>query len=219
MTEIIEWVKNHLVLTIYSSVSTLIIFALAVSLFYQQPSETESMDEMVEQLMSDTEIPAESEVVDIETEGSQTTNTDTVVVEIKGALVSPGVYELKTGDRLVDAIELAGGLTEKADDRTINQALLLTDQMMIYVPFQGEEVSETSQVATVNGMESSTKININKAEINELTDLNGIGDSRAQSIIDYRVENGLFKTIEEIKNVSGIGDKIFENLKEQITVD
>lgn len=219
MTVIIEWIKDHLVLTIYSSVSTIIIFALAVSLIYQQSAETESVNETVEQLISDTEVSEESEVVDLNTEGSQITSADTVVVEIKGALVNPGVYELKTGDRLIDAIELAGGLTEKADDRTINQALLLTDQMMIYVPFQGEEISETSQAAAINGMESSAKININKAEINELTELNGIGDSRAQSIIDYRVENGLFKTSEEIKNVSGIGDKIFENLKEQIAVD
>lgn len=141
-----------------------------------------------------------------------------IMVDIKGAVNRPGVYEMFDNARLLDVIEKAGGFSEDADSRTVNLAQILTDQMMIYIPAEGEEISEKIQVTLTSEIESTKRININTADSIELTQLNGIGEARANSIIEYREENGRFKSIEEIKNVSGIGDSIFEGFKDEIVV-
>ncbi|MFJ7979345.1 helix-hairpin-helix domain-containing protein [Lysinibacillus xylanilyticus] len=150
-----------------------------------------------------------------------------VFVDIKGAVMYPGVYELQTDQRIIDAVKLAGGYTQDADTQLINHAQKVEDEMVIYIPQKGEKLDEitpnllkmptsgTSQGD--NGMKDQ-KVNLNKADEAMLTTLSGIGPSKAQSIISYREENGGFKTIEDLKKVSGIGDKIFEKLKDFITV-
>jgi len=146
---------------------------------------------------------------------------EAVVVDVKGAVKYPGVYHFTTEDRIADAIEAAGGYLEHANPVTINHAQKLSDEMVIYVPKKGEDVSEMAmQDFTSNETNTSEngKVNINTATETELTTLPGIGPSKATSIIAYREENGKFTNPEELKNVSGIGDKTYEKLQDLITV-
>lgn len=150
-----------------------------------------------------------------------------VFVDIKGAVMYPGVYELQPDQRIIDVVQLAGGYTQDADTQLINHAQKVQDEMVIYIPVKGEKLDEiTSNILTMptsgtsqgdNGMKDQ-KVNLNKADEATLTTLTGIGPSKAQSIISYREENGDFKTIEDLKKVSGIGEKTFEKLKDFITV-
>lgn len=155
-------------------------------------------------------------------------------VDVKGSVVNPGVYEFKYNDRVIDAIELAGGLTKNADTSNINLSQKLTSEMVIYVYSNSEiknnkdnlscdTICETN-IIEVNNCISSTNsnsnslININTATLIELTNLSGIGESKAKNIIEYRNANGDFKSIEDLKNISGIGDSLFEKIKDKITV-
>ena len=146
------------------------------------------------------------------------------MVDVKGAVNTPGVYLLTNEDRVVDAIEKAGGYTEEADTRLVNHAQRLQDEMVIYIPKKGEDLEfkqeTTSQTINIpsNNESSSGKVNINSADEAVLTTLPGIGPSKAQAIIEYRENSGSFKTIEDLKNVSGIGDKTFEKLRDFIDV-
>lgn len=158
-------------------------------------------------------------------EQSEQAVPESVIVDVKGAVKYPGVVQLTTEDRVMDAIEAAGGYTEQANPVTINHAQKLVDEMVIYVPQQGENIDELSiqtAIASTTGGQASAKddgkININTATEAELTTLSGIGPSKAAAIIAYREENGGFKTIEDLKNVSGIGDKTFEKLQDAIKV-
>lgn len=137
-----------------------------------------------------------------------------IYVDIKGAVAYPGVYKLEKASRLFQVVNLAGGLKEDADSNAINLSMILSDQDVIYVPFIGEEYPNIiDQIDNdVGGV-----ININTATIEQLQQLPGIGPSTAQKIIDYRNENGSFQSIEDIMNVSGIGESTFENIKESIT--
>lgn len=134
-----------------------------------------------------------------------------VVIDLKGAVKKPGIYILPEGSRLYEAIERAGGYKENADVKQVNGAQLLTDGEGIYIPTVGEEASLPAQ-------SQKGKVNLNKATEEELQTLPGIGPSKAKAIIQYRQEHGGFKSVDELKNVSGIGDKTFEKLKPEISV-
>jgi len=139
-----------------------------------------------------------------------------VFVDIKGEVKKPGVYQMKAGDRVKDAIDAAGGLTEEADSQKVNLAKRLEDQMVIVVPKVGEEVEEipageTSKEATKEG-----KVNINTATVEELKTLKGVGEKKAEAIIEYRKKNGSFQTKEDLMKVRGIGKKLFESFQERI---
>lgn len=166
-------------------------------------------------------------------------------VDIKGSVNNPGVYEFKENDRVIDAIKLAGGLTNNANTSNINLSQKLTSEMVIYV-YNNNEINNNApkltcdtvcntQVIEVNNCievttkkvdsENNTKndktngiVNINTASIDELMTLSGIGESKAKNIIEYRSTNGKFNTIEDIKNISGIGDALFNKIKDNITV-
>jgi competence protein ComEA len=179
-------------------------------------------------------------------------------VDVKGAVKKPGVYEFSDGDKIVDAINTAGGLTKNATTSNINLSKKLTSEMVVYIFTKSElsksnttnpittttactcetiEVnncitdSEVNNSASSNPTDASsttqsdsastsdnTKININTASATELTKISGIGDAKAKAIIAYRTEHGLFSKIEDIKNVSGLGDALFEKIKDYITV-
>ncbi len=144
-----------------------------------------------------------------------------VVVDVKGAVRHPGVYSMKDGDRLIDAINAAGGYLPNADSRMINHAMKLADEFVVYVPLEGEEVLDISSVA-MNGtttQQDDGKVNINTADEKELMTIPGVGPSKAASIIQYRTDNGFFKSPEALMEVSGIGQKTFEKLESQITVN
>lgn len=154
---------------------------------------------------------------------------NTLVVDIKGMINNPGVYEVEEGKRVNDIIKLAGGLKEGADTSNINLAKLVTDEMTIII-YSNEEVLEKYKKevcicdctyivndACINNNESKL-VNINTASLEELITINGIGKAKAEDIINYRKENGNFNTIDDIKNVPGIGVSLFEKIKDYITV-
>lgn len=148
--------------------------------------------------------------------------TEKIVVHVTGAVKNPGVYTLEEGKRVFDAIEIAGGQLSDADLSILNLAQKLHDEDKLYVPKIGEieniSAQESSYFGGTVGISSNKDgmININTADIKELIQLPGIGQVTAQNIINYRSTSGSFKTIEEIKNVSGIGDRKFEQIKDKI---
>lgn len=140
-----------------------------------------------------------------------------IKVYVTGLVKSPGVYTMKDGDRIDDAIKLAGGALEGADLSNINLAEKVKDEQMIKIPKVGEDNSSTGGIGDVK--KADGKININKATKEELDTLPGIGEVTAQRIIDFREQHGNFQKIEDIMNVSRIGPKLFEQIKDKITVD
>ena len=157
----------------------------------------------------------ETTVLAEKTEASTTQET-VIFVDIKGAVKNPGVYQMKVGDRVKDALEAAGGLTAEADSQKVNLAKRLEDQMVIVVPKVGEEAEEISAGVTSKEEAKEGKVNINTATVEELKTLKGVGDKKAEAIIEYRKKNGSFKTKEDLMKVRGIGKKLFESFEERI---
>lgn len=160
---------------------------------------------------------------------SKTEATDTqreqVTVDVKGAVTKPGVYTLKESSRVTDAIKAAGGMTEDADAKSVNLAASLSDEEVIYVASKDENVSVVDQsdsgAASDKGGKTSQKdgkINLNTATSEELQTISGIGAKRAEDIIAYRESHGGFQSVDDLKNVSGIGDKTLEKIRESIYV-
>lgn len=152
-----------------------------------------------------------------------------IIIHITGAVKTPGIVKLEEGSRIEDAINKAGGLTEDADISKVNLAYILEDGIKIIIPsntdigdFQEENIlSNDSGEGIIDNIETSSKsssLNINKATEQDLQNLPGIGPSLAAKIIAYRDENGKFTTVEDIKNVNGIGDSKYENIKDYICV-
>lgn len=141
-----------------------------------------------------------------------------IMVDVGGEVVNPMVVELEEGSRVEDAIKAAGGVTGNADLTEINRADFLDDGEKILIPSKQQERSSFDSGVKGSGysLYSDDRININTADSEELQMLDGVGPATAQKIIDYREANGSFKKIEDIKNVSGIGDKTFEKLKDDI---
>lgn len=174
-----------------------------------------------------------------EKEENKNDSVEYVIVDIKGEVTTPGVYELIKGSRVIDVINEAQGLTSNANTRYINLSKILEDGDAIVI-YSNDEIENASkeekiEVTTpcvcedVNSAcienninkennQTSEKININTATQEELTSLSGIGESKAKSIIKYREENGNFKSIEDIMKVSGISENLFAKIKENITV-
>lgn len=146
-----------------------------------------------------------------------TSEKSIIEVYISGEVKKPSVYQLNEGDRIQKLVELAGGFTDKADTSQINLALRLKDEDYILVPQKQAAANNEGTAAAITSTQNS-KININTADAAALEKLPRIGPALSQRIIDYRDKNGPFKDIKDIKKVSGIGDKMFENLKDKITV-
>lgn len=150
---------------------------------------------------------------DVETSDSEEESSDqedNIFVQVSGAVNSEGVYQLPRGSRVFEAISMAGGLREDAEVSGINQAQLLEDEAYIYVPTIDEQLEKDSK--------ESGKVNINQASKETLMTLPGVGESRADSIIKYRQEHGSFQKIEDIMQVAGIKEGLFEKIKDLITV-
>ena len=149
-----------------------------------------------------------------------------ITVFVSGEVNKPGVVTLKEGERLAVAVEKLGGTTKKADLNNINLAMKVKDEEHYIIPKYGDIKREKNnkeesitEKDNSNDKEESQKININTASIEELDKLPGVGEATANKIVNHRKENGDFKNIEEIKNVNGIGDKKFENMKDLICVN
>ena len=147
---------------------------------------------------------------------------ETIMVDIKGEIQNPGTYELEIGNRIIDVINKSGGLTDDADVRSINLSEKLEDEMLIIIPSKEELVNNQPVINSKNNTNvnqaQDSKISINTANVSTLMTLKGIGQKKAESIVEYREKNGLFKKIEDITNVSGIGNSIFDKIKNYIKV-
>lgn len=145
---------------------------------------------------------------------------DLITVDVKGAVKSPGIYDLPVGSRVNDAVQKAGDLTEQADSKSLNLAQKVSDEALVYVPTKGEEsASQQAGSGTASSTSKEKKVNLNKASLEELKQVKGLGGKRAQDIIDHRESNGKFKSVDELKKVSGIGAKTIEKLKDYVAVD
>lgn len=146
---------------------------------------------------------------------TQSVVPEEIVVDVKGAVQSPGIYITDSNARIHDVIEMAGGLTEDADANQVNFAQRVQDEMVIFVPTKDAAV----EIAAGNSFtQADGKIKINYATKEEIETLPGIGPAKAEAIIQYREENGFFQSPEDLLNVSGIGEKTLEKLKDEIQV-
>ena len=205
-----------------------IILIATITILYQ--NNQNKNEEVIDIFKEESETERES-AEDVQQKTDET--IEKVIVDIKGMVASPGVYEVDGSARVNDVISLAGGLIEGADTSRINLAKIVTDEMTIII-YSKEEILEKYKneicicdcpditndacINTERTEENNILININTASKEELMTISGIGQSKAESIIKYREENGLFNTIDDIKNVSGIGETLFEEIKNYITV-
>lgn len=212
--------KNKIIIAV-----GVIIIAITVGIYFYRTTKDNSEIEITkDNLTTNTAVENSNETVE---------ENNKIVVHITGEVNYPGVVVLKEGARVVDAIEAGGGETDKADLGSLNLAYMLSDGEKIYVPNK-EETSQESQEReyitsakadseqSENGAKSTgtnLKININTAKQEELTQITGVGELTAKKIIEYRTQNGKFKSIEDIKNIPGIGDSKFSAMKEEITVN
>lgn len=163
----------------------------------------------------------------------ETSNGGKIVVDIKGNIKKPGIYTMKTGMRISQVIDLAEGFLSNADQKQINLAQKVTDEMVIYVPAKGEVkenkvAGTTDHDSSIMGAGSTTgtqdksnnesTVNLNTATKEQLQGLTGIGPKKAEQILQYREEHQSFKTTDELKEVGGIGDKTYESLKDSLAV-
>ena len=213
MEELIEKIKEYKIIAICAGLGLVLGGFFLLKPFSQTPAkETQVQTEV-------TTIPKDS--TDEKEAGNQkeeAVEQDLITVDVKGAVKTPGIYDLPVGSRINDAVQKAGGLTDNADSKSINLAQRISDEALVYVPTKEEATSQEMPSSTSNSKENK-KVNLNKASLEELKQVKGLGAKRAQDIIDHRDSNGKFKSVDELKKVSGIGAKTIEKLKEYVTVD
>lgn len=197
-------------------------------------TETEIEAEMETETEGETAVEGSSEVEESDTTADVIEDVEDMQVAINeysvyvcGAVMEAGVYQLAEGSRICDALVAAGGMTEDAMETYLNQAELLVDGQMIYVPTQEEAENQdwtsttsagaSTGASTGENQESSGLVNINTASKEELMTLTGIGEAKAESIIDYRETNGFFSSIEDIQNITGIKEGVFTQIEDEIT--
>ena len=197
--------------TIALIVVLIILFTVSV-MTYGRNKEKVFQDEYMDNIFVEEE---EKEVL-VEV-GDTEANKSYIVVEVKGEVTRPDVYELEEGSIVKELIDMAGGLTKEADISRINRAKKLQNHELVVIgninDKENMNMIEESSEAEYDGL-----ININSANLEELKKISGVGDEKAQSIIEYREKNGGFKSIDEIKNIDGIGEKTFEKIKDKITI-
>ena len=216
MEAIIEKIKEYKIIVICAGLG----LALGAFFLLKPSSQTSVKETNLQTEVSAVSKDSSSEKEVKKEEKEESPEQDLITVDVKGAVKSPGIYDLPVGSRVHDAVQKAGGLTDEADSKSLNLAQKISDEALVYVPTKGEEAA--SQQAT-SGTSPSTskdkKVNLNKASLEELKQVKGLGGKRAQDIIDHREANGKFKSVDELKKVSGIGAKTIEKLKDYVTVD
>ncbi|WP_231687931.1 helix-hairpin-helix domain-containing protein [Bacillus sp. FJAT-27251] len=204
-----EWLKAHLWQA--GAGAALGIFFLYV--YLGGPAEKKEDD------LQEWSIVEEKDQVQESQTQAEVAATVPMMADIKGAVAKPGVYEIDEGDRIVDLVEKAGGLTEDAESSAINFAMKVSDEMAVYIPGKGEgQEGSILPAGAIGAGEKEGKVNLNSASAAELETLPGIGPAKSSAIIEYRETAGPFKNIEDLKNISGIGDKTFEKLESMIIV-
>lgn len=209
--------KKQLIISV--AIGGVIIFVVGYYLYYTTSNESYEQIDIISE-----------EKDDKNKENVENEQEEIIVVHIAGEVKKPGIVKIKEGARIADIIEEAGGLTEKANITNINLAYIIEDGQKITIPSKEEkvEIEQEGYIQTENGVgiineeqgvsSKNQVVNINKATKEELQTLQGIGESIAEKIITYRKENGSFKQIEDIKNVPGIGDAKYQNIKDKISV-
>ena len=217
MEAIIEKIKEYKIIVICAGLGLLVGGFFLLKPTSQTPVKETNLQAEVAAVSKDSS--TEKEVKKEEKE--EPVEQDLITVDVKGAVKSPGIYDLPVGSRIHDAVQKAGGLTEEADSKSLNLAQKVSDEALVYVPTKGEEAASQQQAAsgTTPSTSKEKKVNLNKASLEELKQVKGLGGKRAQDIIDHREANGKFKSVDELKKVSGIGVKTIEKLKDYVTVD
>lgn len=193
---------------------------LTTFLIFSQPAKSDQTGltdlPQTEQTSSSSELVEETST-EVSEEPSQ------LVVDVKGAVAKPGLYTLKADARVNDAVVAAGGLTSQADPKSVNLAQKLSDEAVVYVASKDENISVVASTTASSAMSSEEKstsqVNLNTATEADLQTISGIGAKRAADIIAYREANGGFKSVDDLNNVSGIGDKTMESIRPYVTVE
>lgn len=207
------------------NIIVIILFSIALSggvYLYFKTEEKENMQNIFEEV--------ENNVTTNTVENENTEEAKEIAIHITGEVKKTGIIYLKEGSRIVDAIEKAGGTTKNVDLSKVNLAYVLQDGQKLYIPNKKDKINEyisdgggqnvvySADASSNTEMNKSKKININTAGKEELQKISGIGPSLAEKIISYRNSNGKFKKIEDIKNVNGIGENKYRNIKDSICI-
>ncbi|MCJ0537026.1 ComEA family DNA-binding protein [Enterococcus cecorum] len=201
------------------------IVLLGIAVFLLVTQQEKEDKELLIETSSTTEVTTDTKME--QEQANDKSKSSKIYVDISGAVKQPGVYQLSEGARLFDLLKQAGGLTEDAAIQTVNQAMIIQDQQKIIILTQDQAESLNTESINNGNLEEKSdgkspkdaeKLNINQADLTQLQQLSGIGEKKAQAIIDYRNENGSFKTIEDLAKVTGIGEKTVEKLRDSITI-
>ena len=213
MEAIIEKIKEYKIIVICTALGLLV-----GGFFLLKPAPQTPVKET--NLQAEVAAVSKDSVSENEVKKEEPVEQDLITVDVKGAVKAPGIYDLPVGSRVNDAVQKAGGLTEQADSKSLNLAQKVSDEALVYVPTKGEELaSQQAGSGPTSSTSKEKKVNLNKASLEELKQVKGLGGKRAQDIIDHREANGKFKSVDELKKVSGIGAKTIEKLKDYVTVD
>ena len=210
MEELIEKIKEYKIIVICAILGLVLGGFFLLKPVVQAPAKESNLQTEVTTVSKDEK--------EDKNQKEEVVEQDLITVDVKGAVKSPGIYDLPVGSRINDAVQKAGGLTDNADSKSINLAQRISDEALVYVPTKEETTSQEAHSNASNTKENK-KVNLNKASLEELKQVKGLGAKRAQDIIDHRESNGKFKSVDELKKVSGIGAKTIEKLKEYVTVD
>ena len=213
MEELIENIKEYKIIVICASLGLVLGGFFLLNPARQTPAKESNLQTEVAAISKDSTDEKEDK-----NQKEEVVEQDLITVDVKGAVKSPGIYDLPVGSRVNDAVQKAGGLIDNADSKSINLAQKISDEALVYVPTK-EEAANQESYSNATGNKESKKVNLNKASLEELKQVKGLGAKRAQDIIDHRESNGKFKSVDELKKVSGIGAKTIEKLKEYVTVD
>jgi competence protein ComEA len=209
MPKMPEWIRRRPLAVIGAAFILILLLYFFLSGKGEEPAPLESL-QLEEDVGALPDIEEEEDA-----EKDEEPSQPVIKVDVKGHVRNPGLYDASEGERVADLIQKAGGLTENADETRINFAQRVGDEMVIYVPEEGEEM--TGDIDLSQGISSASEgeglVNINGADGEELQTLPGVGPSKAAAIIEYRETNGPFQSLEDLMQISGIGDKTFEKLK------
>ena len=199
-------------------ISLSIVFVVVLFLVFNNKDEVHASDYVEEQLEI-VEIPKVEEVKE-QIEEKIENNIQKIKVDIKGEILNPGVYELELGNRIIDVVNLSGGFTNNAVTTNVNLSKKIYDEMVILIPDKGNVCEIIQDYNSLDNEEKNVDnglVNINTASKEDLLNLTGVGESKADAIIEYRKQNK-FESIEDIMNIPGIKESLFNKIKDEITV-
>ena len=213
MEELIEKIKEYKIIVICASLGLVLGGFFLLKPATQTPAKETNLQAEVTSVSKNSTDEKEEK-----NRKEESVEQDLITVDVKGAVKAPGIYDLPAGSRINDAVQKAGGLTDNADSKSINLAQKISDETLVYVPTREEATSQETPSSASNS-KGNKKVNLNKASLEELKQVKGLGAKRAQDIIDHRDSNGKFKSVDDLKKISGFGAKTIEKLKDYVTVD